>query len=50
MAHAMLGGTVKPDLKISNVMKENYDAIVVVGGIGSKGYLWKNADLRILVK
>jgi protease I len=50
IAHGMLGGTIKPDLKISNVKMENYDAIVIVGGLGSKRYLWENADLRILVK
>lgn len=49
-AEGMLGGRVKPDLKISDVNVEEYDAIVIVGGAGSKEYLWGNKELRILVK
>ena len=50
IAKGMLGGTVKQDLKISDVNVEGYDAIVIVGGISSKKYLWEDEELRALVK
>jgi len=50
VAQGMLGGRVKPDLKISEVSIGEYDAIVIVGGIGSKEYLWEDKELRSLVK
>ena len=49
-AKGMLSGTVKPDLKISDVNVEEYDVIVIVGGVGSEEYLWGDEELRILVK
>ncbi|MDI6811528.1 MAG: DJ-1/PfpI family protein [archaeon] len=48
-AKGMIGGEVKPDLKISEVDVENYDAIVIVGGVGSREYLWEDEELRTLV-
>jgi protease I len=48
-ARGMLGGEVKPDLTITDVDVENYDAIVIVGGVGSQEYLWENEELRTLV-
>ncbi len=50
IAKGMLGGTVKPDLKISAVNVGEYDAIVIVGGAGSKEYLWDDEELRAMVK
>jgi protease I len=35
---------------IDEVNAKDYDAIVIVGGIGSKEYLWDNTDLQELVK
>lgn len=48
-AKGMLGGTVTPDLKISEVIAGDYDAVVIVGGVGAKEYLWENTELRTLI-
>ncbi len=50
VAKGMLGETVKPDLTISDVKVEDYDAFVIVGGTGSKKYLWADEELRAVVK
>ncbi|RJQ24710.1 MAG: DJ-1/PfpI family protein [Peptococcaceae bacterium] len=50
IATGMLGMTVKPDSKISDVNMKDYDAIVIVGGIGSKKHLWGNSRLITLVQ
>jgi protease I len=50
VAEGMLGETVKPDLAISDVKVEDYDAFVIVGGTGSKKYLWADEELRAVVK
>ena len=48
-ATGMLGATVTPDLLLTDVQARNYDACVVVGGMGSPAYLWDDAQLhRIL--
>ncbi len=49
-ATGMLGGTFKPDMKISDANVSEYDAIVIVGGAGSMEYLWENEELRTLIK
>lgn len=49
-AKGTLGGTIKPDLRISEARIEDYDAIVISGGSGSRKYLWDNKYLRELVK
>ena len=49
-AKGMLGATVKPDMALADVNMSEYDAIVIVGGAGSKNYLWENMELRQLVK
>ena len=48
-ARGMLGGTARPELRISKAKAEDYNAIVVVGGIGSREYLWNDKDLASLV-
>ena len=48
-AIGMLGGTVVPDIAISDVVIADYDAIVISGGGGSKEYLWNNVALHELV-
>ena len=45
----MLGCVAKPDIKISDANMDDYDAIVISGGSGSKEYLWDNKDLHKLV-
>lgn len=49
-AKGTLGGTIKPDIRISDARIEDYDAIVISGGPGSRKYLWDNQYLRELVK
>jgi len=48
-AKGMLGGTIKPDIMISGASMDDYDALVISGGGGSKTYLWGNKDLQQLV-
>lgn len=49
-AKGMLGGTIKPDIAISDARIEDYDAIVISGGSGSRKYLWDNKTLQALIK
>ena len=49
-AKGMLGGTIKPDITISEANIDDYDAIVISGGSGSRKYLWNNKELHELVK
>lgn len=49
-AKGTLGGTIKPDIRISEARIEDYDAIVISGGSGSRKYLWDNKYLCKLVK
>ena len=46
-ARGMLGARVEPDLLLSEVKVEEYDAIVFVGGIGAKVYWNDEEALRI---
>ena len=48
-ATGVLGGTVKPDIAISDVNIADFDAIVISGGGGSREYLWDNKILHELV-
>lgn len=50
IAKGMLGGTIKPDITISEAIIDDYDAIVISGGSGSRRYLWDNKELHELVK
>ncbi len=49
-AKGMLGATVKPDMALADVNMSEYEAIVIIGGAGSKDYLWENMELRRMVK
>ncbi|MCQ1536542.1 DJ-1/PfpI family protein [Methanosarcina sp. KYL-1] len=49
-AKGMLGGTIMPDIRLSEARMDDYDAIVISGGSGSKKYLWDNRHLQELVK
>ncbi len=45
----MLGAKVKPDLLVSEVRMKDYDAIAVVGGMGSPEFLWNDDQLHSLL-
>jgi len=48
-AKGMLGARCSPDILIKEVHASEYDAFVVVGGLGSPAHLWEDAQLhRIL--
>ena len=49
-AKGMLGATAKPDLLLKNVSPENYDACIVVGGMGSPAHLWDDKDLHLILQ
>ena len=49
-AKGMLGLEAKIDLLIVNANPNDYSAIVIAGGIGSKQYLWSDKNLQELVK
>ncbi|MFQ6137017.1 MAG: DJ-1/PfpI family protein [Candidatus Hydrothermarchaeales archaeon] len=49
-AMGMLGARIDPDISLDQVDAKDYDAIVVVGGGGSKQYLWDNALLQDIVR
>jgi protease I len=49
-ARGMLGGSASPDLLIADARADDYDAIVVVGGMGSPTYLWPNEALHRLLQ
>ncbi|MDD5542762.1 MAG: DJ-1/PfpI/YhbO family deglycase/protease [Acidobacteriia bacterium] len=46
----MLGVKVRPDLLISEARAVDYDAIIVVGGMGSPQYLWGDSVLHALIR
>ncbi|MBM3308936.1 MAG: DJ-1/PfpI family protein [Candidatus Altiarchaeales archaeon] len=45
----MLGKVVTPDLTLDQVKVDDYDAVVLVGGSGSKEYLWSNSKVISIV-
>ncbi|WP_445476152.1 DJ-1/PfpI family protein [Methanococcoides methylutens] len=49
-AKGILGGEVKPDLSISDVNIDEYDAISITGGGGSRQYLWDNKELQDIIR
>ncbi len=49
-AKGMLGAQVMPDLTIDQAKAADYDAVVVVGGMGSPEYLWNNVTLHNILK
>lgn len=49
-AKGKLGGKIKPDIAIKDVIIDDFDGIIIVGGSGSKEYLWSNKDLIKHVK
>ncbi len=49
-AKGMLGASVNAELLISELNPEDYDACVVVGGMGSPEFLWNDARLHSVLK
>jgi protease I len=49
-AKGMLGAHVVPDLLVEDAHPEDYDAVVVVGGMGSPEHLWNHAPLHALLQ
>lgn len=49
-AKGMLGATENVQLTLDDVVAENYDAAVVVGGMGSVEHLWPNTQLHDTLK
>ncbi|MBP2145786.1 protease I [Methanofollis sp. W23] len=46
----MIGATAEATSAFADLDPEEYDGIVVVGGIGSQDHLWTDADLKKLVQ
>lgn len=46
----MMGGIQEASILISDAKEENYDGIVIVGGLGASDFLWKEDSLVGLVK
>lgn len=49
-ALGMLGARIKPDHLLKGRRAAEYDAVVVVGGMGSTAFLWDNPDLHQLLQ
>jgi protease I len=46
----MLGAEATAELAIRDAKADDYDALVIPGGLGSPEYLWRNSDLHTLIK
>ena len=46
----MLGGVATPDILISDVKPEQYDACVIVGGMGAPTHLWNDIELHEIIR
>ncbi len=49
-ANGMLGATYNPEVLVKEQSSQDYDAVVVVGGMGSPQYLWNDYELLSLLK
>lgn len=49
-AKGMLGAVVTPDALVNSLKAQEYDAIIVVGGMGSPEHLWDDTHLHALLK
>lgn len=49
-AKGMLGGTAKPDLLVNDAKSQDYDAVIVVGGMGSPEHLWNDKALHAILQ
>lgn len=48
-ATGMLGGKVRPDISISDIKLEDWDAVVLVGGSGASRY-WEDSTIHAMLK
>jgi len=49
-AKGMLGARVTPDAQIKDVKASEFDAVAVVGGMGSPDHLWQNDTLHNILR
>ncbi|HEY9718708.1 MAG TPA: DJ-1/PfpI family protein [Trichormus sp.] len=49
-ATGMLGATVTPDLNLANAKSQDYQAAIVVGGMGSPEHLWNEPKLHAILQ
>ncbi|HEY9867763.1 MAG TPA: DJ-1/PfpI family protein [Candidatus Obscuribacterales bacterium] len=49
-AKGMLGARVKPDKQLNEVNAADFDAVTVVGGMGSPEHLWDNSTLHGILR
>ncbi len=49
-AKGMLGGVAQPHATIDACRMDDFDAVFVVGGMGSPTFLWENQDLHRLLR
>jgi protease I len=50
VATGMLGAKVMPNLLVKDAKASKYDAVVVVGGMGSPQHLWNHAPLHAILR
>ena len=50
VATGMLGATVTPNLLLADVKAQDYQAVIVVGGMGSPEYLWQEPKLHAIIQ
>ncbi len=50
IAHGMLGSSVMPQMTVRDAKAADYDAVVVVGGMGSPEHLWGLKPLHALLQ
>jgi protease I len=48
VSKGMLGAQVKPDMPISDIQPEEWDAIILVGGTGASAY-WEDSTVHLLL-
>jgi len=46
----MTGGEQEANLKISDASEKDYDALILIGGLGTRDFLWADDDLCKLTK
>jgi len=49
-AKGMFGAQVTPDITIDKVNPAEFDAVIVVGGSGSRTYLWNHSQVQQIVQ
>lgn len=49
-ATGMLGATATPDLVLANAKSQDYQAVIVVGGMGSPEHLWNEPQLHSILQ